>query len=159
MTCSNFVQSSFFFKKKAGNADDIFPTGMHTPFPNGSYTGNEILPLLLCSWFFLYFTTTTSTTTTTDSCYILSGYNTHPRFITGVNDHLYTIYDPRDDSEETWDYWRVICKVVKDYINFVMSMHPLYAKFRLIYCLLTFFIIYSTCSIYISPVLKSTNLE
>merc|ERR1712212_566933 len=29
---------------------------------------------------------------------------------TGANDHLYTIYDPRDDSEEDWDYWNIICR-------------------------------------------------
>jgi len=31
---------------------------------------------------------------------------------TGANDHLYTIYDPRDDSEEDWDYWNIICRVL-----------------------------------------------
>ena len=30
---------------------------------------------------------------------------------TGVNDHEYVIYDPRDDSEEDWDYWNLICRV------------------------------------------------
>jgi len=29
---------------------------------------------------------------------------------TGVNDHEYVIYDPRDDSEEDWDYWNLICR-------------------------------------------------
>merc|ERR1712203_575824 len=24
--------------------------------------------------------------------------------------HLYTIYDPRDDSPEDWDYWHLICR-------------------------------------------------
>ena len=33
-------------------------------------------------------------------------------FCTGANDHLYTIYDPRDDSEEDWDYWNIICRVL-----------------------------------------------
>ena len=31
---------------------------------------------------------------------------------TGVNDHEYVIYDPRDDSEEDWDYWNLICRVI-----------------------------------------------
>ena len=26
--------------------------------------------------------------------------------------HLYTIYDPRDDSPEDWDYWHLICRVL-----------------------------------------------
>merc|ERR1719216_139354 len=28
---------------------------------------------------------------------------------TGANDHLYTIFDPRADSEETWDNWNLRC--------------------------------------------------
>merc|ERR1712130_576180 len=41
-------------------------TGMHTPAPDGTYTGSD--------------------------------------------NHLYTIYDPRGDSEETWDQWNLECK-------------------------------------------------
>ena len=29
-----------------------------------------------------------------------------------MNDHEYVIYDPRDDSEEDWDYWNLICRVI-----------------------------------------------
>merc|ERR1712037_788969 len=29
---------------------------------------------------------------------------------TGVDNHLYTIYDPRADGEETWDNWNLICR-------------------------------------------------
>merc|ERR1712045_203625 len=28
-----------------------------------------------------------------------------------VDNHLYTIYDPRVDGEETWDYWDLNCRV------------------------------------------------
>merc|ERR1739842_158929 len=41
-------------------------TGMHTPGPDGTYTGSD--------------------------------------------NHLYTIYDPRGDGEETWDNWNLICR-------------------------------------------------
>ena len=30
----------------------------------------------------------------------------------GANDHLYTIYDPRVDGEETWDQWNLECRVI-----------------------------------------------
>ena len=30
---------------------------------------------------------------------------------TGSDDHLYTIYDPRADGEETWDNWNLRCLV------------------------------------------------
>jgi len=33
---------------------------------------------------------------------------------TGVGDHLYTIYDPRGDSEETWDQWKQECRTSEE---------------------------------------------
>jgi len=61
-----FCSTAVEFENLCSGKASCCGTGMHTPFPNGSYTG--------------------------------------------VNDHLYTIYDPRDDSEETWDYWNLICR-------------------------------------------------
>ena len=44
----------------------------------------------------------------------------------GANDHLYTIYDPRVDGEETWDQWNLECRVLfclklLDQVNFADS--------------------------------------
>ena len=74
----------------------MFQTGMHTPdAEDGSYTGDQIA--------FCY--------ARIDSRYLLSE-SLNVIFCTGANDHLYTIYDPRDDSEEDWDYWNIICRVL-----------------------------------------------
>ena len=75
--------------------------GMHTPAIDGTYTGknsyqsNNIfkgggLKSSVASFDFLFFIF---------------------YFCTGANDHLYTIFDPRADSEETWDNWNLRCLV------------------------------------------------
>ena len=79
----------------------IFFTGMHT-FVNGTYTGIKRSPSLQEANAFCFISAGVITLDVDDIFFIC----------TGVNDHEYVIYDPRDDSEEDWDYWNLICRVI-----------------------------------------------
>ena len=76
-------------------------TGMHT-FVNGTYTGIEISPGMQEGNAFCFISARVNNVDVGDVFFIC----------TGVNDHEYVIYDPRDDSEEDWDYWNLICRVI-----------------------------------------------
>ena len=79
---------------------------MHTPAPDGSYTGMNNNSFLLNFAVLLVFILI--------SCLLMFGHS-------GVNNHLYTIFDPRNDGEETWDNWNLICRV--NNLHFLLNIN------------------------------------